>query len=208
MNDIHDTQGEEAYWTQRYHAGLTGWNIGYPATPIAGYVDQLTDPQLRILIPGAGNAFEAEYLFQKGFSQVFVLDIAAPPLQGLLQRVPGFPAEHLIQENFFEHDGQYDLILEQTFFCSFPPTPTNRQEYAQQMYRLLKPGGKLVGLWFRHPLTGPDDQRPFGGSLDEYLSYFTHWFEVRTFEPCYNSIPPRMGNEYFAIMEKAREAAL
>lgn len=56
-------KSEETYWTTRYKEKKTGWDIGYPSTPIKAYADQLTDKQLKILIPGAGNAYEAEYFF-------------------------------------------------------------------------------------------------------------------------------------------------
>ena len=50
------------YWEERYRAGTTGWDIGSPSTPLKEYIDQLQDPSKKILIPGAGNAYEAEYL--------------------------------------------------------------------------------------------------------------------------------------------------
>jgi len=190
---------ERDYWTKRYHNQQTGWNIGYASTPIKEYINQIKDKSLKILIPGAGNAYEAEYLFQQGFQQVHVLDIAQPPLDNLHARVPAFPKEQLIQNDFFEHQGQYDLILEQTFFCSFPPTAENRKSYAKKMYELLKPNGKLVGLWFEIPMR---DKRPFGGTKEEYLSYLEPLFKVKIFEECYNSIPPRQGNELFGIFRK------
>ena len=68
---------EQSYWSQRYLDGHTGWNIGYPSTPIKTYVDQLDNKDISILIPGAGNAYEAEYLWEKGFRNVDVLDIAS-----------------------------------------------------------------------------------------------------------------------------------
>lgn len=190
---------ERDYWTNRYQNQQTGWNIGSVSTPIKEYVDQLEDKSVKILIPGAGNAYEAEYLFQQGFNQVHVLDIAQPPLNNLLERVPDFPEKQLIQEDFFSHQGQYDLILEQTFFCSFLPTKENRMAYAKKIHELLKPKGKLVGLWFEIPMR---DKRPFGGTKEEYLTYFEPYFQVQTFEQCYNSIKPREGNELFGIFRK------
>ena len=62
----------EEYWSKRYEEGQTGWDIGYPSTPIKTYIDQIKDKNLRILIPGAGNAYEAEYIFKEGFKNVFV----------------------------------------------------------------------------------------------------------------------------------------
>lgn len=201
-NNIHNTTSEENFWTQRYQEEKTGWDIGYPSPPITKYFDQVENQDARILIPGAGNAYEAEYLYKAGFKNIFVLDIAAPPLQTLKTRFPDFPEEQLLQTNFFEHQGQYDYIVEQTFFCSFPPLPEYRQAYAQHVYDLLAPGGKLIGLWFNFPLTGDVDKRPFGGDKSEYLSYFESLLKVQTFDDCYNSIKPRQGHEYFGILVK------
>jgi len=190
------------YWTNRYETEQTGWDIGYVSTPIKMYFDQVTDKNLRILIPGAGRGYEAEYLYQIGFQCVDVLDISNLPLLELSERVPDFSKNQLIQGDFFDHKGQYDIVVEQTFFCSFPPTPQLRTAYAKKMYELLKPKGKLVGLWFNMPLTGDMEKRPFGGSKEEYLGYFSPLFDIKTFEPCHNSIPPRAGNELFGIMIK------
>lgn len=201
-NSIYHTSAEEHFWSNRYREGSTGWNIGYPAPPITAYFDQVDDKEARILIPGAGNAYEAEYLHRQDFEQVFVLDIAKAPLDALRKRYPVFPPEQLLHANFFEHKDQYDYIVEQTFFCSFPPLPEHRRAYAAHVHQLLKPGGKLVGVWFNFPLTGSLDKRPFGGSPAEYLSYFEPLFEVQTFAECYNSIPPRQGNELFGIFRK------
>ena len=193
---------EETFWTQRYADQSTGWDIGYPSTPIKTYIDQLEiDKNSKILIPGAGNAYEAEYLHQQGYTNVHVLDISYSPLKNLQTRVPTFPREDLIQGDFFSHKGQYDLILEQTFFCSFEPTLANRSAYSKNMNTLLKPEGKLVGLWFDFNCN-PEGKRPFGGSYKEYLGYFSPYFNIIKFERCYNSIEPRMGSELFAILKK------
>ncbi|GAA4272749.1 methyltransferase domain-containing protein [Aquimarina gracilis] len=193
---------ESEYWTQRYAEDRTGWDIGYVSTPIKEYIDQLSDRNLKILIPGAGNAYEAEYLFKKGFKNVFVLDISQTPLDTFIERVPEFPKSQLLLDDFFTMTGSYDLILEQTFFCSFIPTPENRKAYVVQMANLLKPYGKLVGLWFDIPLTGDMEKRPFGGDKELYLSYLQTHFETKTFEKSYNSILPRQGNELFGIFIK------
>lgn len=202
MFNSEETKAEENYWTQRYVQKNTGWDIGKPSTPLKTYIDQLENKALKILIPGAGNSYEAEYLFNTGFKNVYVLDISEPPLNALKKRVPHFPENQIIQDNFFFHEGNYDLILEQTFFCSFPPTTENRTQYAHKMYDLIKPNGKLVGLWFNFPLTSDMEKRPFGGSKKEYLNYLSPLFKVKTFEKCYNSIPERLGNELFGIFEK------
>lgn len=189
----------ESFWTERYQSGQTGWNVGYPTPPIAEYADQLSDRGLKILIPGAGNAYEAEYLHEKGFTDVTVLDISPVPLQRLAGRFPGFPKDRLVQGNFFDHRGAYDLVLEQTFFCALHPS--QRQDYADKMHELLKPGGRLAGVWFSFPLRDGQELPPFGGSAGEYERYFRNFASCR-FKPCRNSIPPRAGNELFGIIQR------
>lgn len=203
MADIRNTEQEETYWTNRYKDQSTGWDIGYPSEPLKVYIDQLNDKDIRILLPGAGNAYEAEYLYAQGFTNVFVMDISPIPLKNFKDRNPNFPKDQLLETNFFEHKGEYDLILEQTFFCSFEPTKENRKMYGIKMAELLKAKGKLVGLWFDIPLVeGNMDKRPFGGSKAEYLQYLSPYFSVKIFETCYNSIQPRTGQELFGVFLK------
>ncbi len=193
----------ENYWSNRYKTESTGWDLGEPSIPLKTYIDQLENKKIRILIPGAGNAYEAEYLYQLGFKNIFVMDISKIPLDNFKERNPNFSTNQLIAVDFFEHEGKYDLILEQTFFCSFEPTLENRKLYAQKMAELLIPKGKLVGLWFDIPLAeGNFDKRPFGGNKTEYLSYLEPFFDCKTFETCHNSIKPRENQELFGIFIK------
>ena len=197
-----NTQQEENYWSNRYENQLTGWDIGYPSTPLKTYIDQLENKDLKILIPGAGNAYEVAYLFENGFKNTHILDISKIPLTAFVKKYSDFPKTQLLHGNFFEHEEQYDLIFEQTFFCSFPPTDENRTAYAKKMHELLKPNAKLVGLLFDMPLTGDMVKRPFGGTLEMYKKYFSPLFEIKVLERCYNSIESRAGKELFVLFEK------
>lgn len=193
---------QKDYWSQRYVEQNTGWDLGVPSPPLKTYFDQLLNNEIKILIPGAGNSYEAEYLYKNGFHHVDVLDISKYPLDSFSLRNPQFPSDQLIEEDFFNFDGQYDLIIEQTFFCSFPPIQSTRQLYAKKMFQLLKPEGKLVGLWFDFPLKDDLVKRPFGGSKSEYLSYLSPYFKTLVFEKCYNSVASRDPNELFGIFKK------
>ena len=188
----------EAFWNHKYLSGETGWDIGQVSTPIKEYIDQLSDKNLKILIPGGGNSYEAEYLFENGFNNVFVVDISSIPLKNLAERIPSFPKENLLHADFFELEDTFDLILEQTFFCALDPSL--REAYTDKMHQLLKPDGKLVGLLFNIPLN--DDKPPFGGNKDEYEKLFSEKFKIEKMETAYNSIPPRAGNELFFILKR------
>lgn len=182
---------DKDFWNTRYAENETGWDLGAPSTPLKEYIDTLSDKDTRILIPGCGNAHEAEYLHELGFTNLFVIDFAPLALEGFHKRYPDFPEKHLILGDFFEHQAQYDLILEQTFFCAL--NPKLRSAYAKKMHELLAPSGKLAGVMFCFELTeqGP----PFGGSVKEYEGYFGELFETKSMAPCMNSIAPRAGRE-------------
>jgi hypothetical protein len=188
----------DQYWNNRYETNDFGWDIGGVSEPLRKYIEQLDNKNLKILIPGAGNAYEAEFLFNLGFKNVFVLDFAEAPLQNIKKRQPDFPNNQIIQQDFFEHQGQYDLIIEQTFFCAI--NPTLRARYAKHMYSLLASNGKIVGLLFNDVLN--TDKPPFGGNKEDYKKLFKKIFDIKKMEPCYNSIKPREGRELFVIMEK------
>ncbi len=189
----------KAYWENRYRDGQTGWDIGYPAPALTAYIDQLPDKNIRILVPGAGRGYEAAYLWQQGFRNLTVLDIATPPLEAVRAKIPDLPDGNLVQADFFAwQGGPFDLILEHTFFCALPPE--RRPDYARAMHRLLAPCGRLAGLLFDFPLTeaGP----PFGGCEAEYRRLFAPLFTLKRLERANNSIAPRAGTELFFIFEK------
>ena len=186
------------FWDLRYQNNETGWDIGYISTPLKKYIDQLTDKNIKILIPGGGNSYEAEYLHNLDFKNVFVVDISPTALTNLKSRVPDFPKNHLINIDFFKLNNSFDLILEQTFFCAL--TPKLRDNYVLKMNQLLRPNGKLVGLLFNIPLN--KDRPPFGGTKKEYLSYFKTYFKIEIMELSYNSISERTNNELFIKLIK------
>ncbi|NNJ89074.1 MAG: methyltransferase domain-containing protein [Eudoraea sp.] len=192
-------KGSKSYWDQRYLENRLGWDVGNISTPMKEFIDQLPTKDLKILVPGAGNGYEVGYLHEQGFKSVYALDISEKPLSDFNKKYPEFPKNQLLVGDFFDLElNDFDLILEQTFFCAL--LPKYRERYAQKMRELLKEGGCLAGLFFDFPLT--DQGPPFGGNLDMYRSLFTKYFHIRKLERAYNSIPPRQGTELFFIFEK------
>jgi SAM-dependent methyltransferase len=195
------TPSNKEFWEEMWHENRTNWDVGYAAPPITEYIDQLKDKSLKILVPGAGNAYEAEYLHKNGFENVYVMDIASKPLENFKKRVADFPREHLLEQNFFEHQDKYDLIIEQTFFIALDPPLRTR--YTHKINELLNPGGKLVGLLItglEPSVSGP----PFIDTRDEYIKHFEGIFDVKVYETAYNSIKPRAGREMFINFVKIK----
>lgn len=189
---------DKKFWESRYKNKEDDWDIGQISTPIKEYVDQLSDKNTSILIPGCGNGHEAEYLFFQGFKNVTILDITSEPLNNFKKRNPSFPNHQLVCQDFFDHENTYDLILEQTFFCAI--NPKLRKKYVTKMHSLLKKNGKLVGLLFAQEFG--KDHPPYGGSLKEYTNLFSNQFNIKIIEKANNSIKPRIGKELFIIFKK------
>jgi len=184
---------DAGYWNDRYQNNHTGWDVGSVTLPLKQYLDQIRDRSIAILIPGAGNGYEAIYAYHNGFTNVHILDISPLPLDNFIREYPYFPQDQIHQGDFFQHSKKYDLVIEQTFFCSL--IPSQRKNYVKKMKEILVPEGKLIGVLFdtHFEREGP----PFGGSREEYLSLFQVDFTIDIMEPCYNSIPPRLGKELF-----------
>ncbi|WP_099367344.1 methyltransferase domain-containing protein [Sphingobacterium sp. 1.A.4] len=189
---------DQGYWNNRWQHHQLGWDIGYPSTPLVDYINGLENKGISILIPGCGNAYEAAYLLEQGFNNITVIDIAEKAVELVKEKFAGKEGIRIIHGDFFELEGRYDLILEQTFFCALDPAL--RPTYVSKMAELLKVAGQLVGVLFNTQFQrqGP----PFGGSEAEYRPLFEKSMDICVMEPCRNSIPERQGNELFIILKK------
>lgn len=179
---------DKEYWDIRWKNSETGWDIGHISPALRNYIDGLQDKSVSIMIPGCGNAYEAEYLLEKGFTDVTVVDISPAALEQAAERLKGAKT---VCADFFQYVGLHDIIIEQTFFCALDPSL--RKEYVEKMHTLLKPHGVLTGLLFNVDFAkaGP----PFGGAKEEYEGLFSSQFDILKLEDCQESISPRAGTE-------------
>lgn len=184
---------DEAYWTSRWANGHTGWDIGYANPALIHFIEKSIPKSSSILIPGAGNGYEAIWLHENGWTNTTVLDISSIPLRKIGERCPLIPDRQLVHGDFFNYQGTHDFVLEQTFFCALPPRL--RRDYSKKMAELLMPGGVLAGLLFSFPLS--ENGPPFGGSEAEYRSLLQPLFDIKTMETSQMSIKPRLGSEYW-----------
>jgi hypothetical protein len=137
---------------------------------------------------------------QEGFTNITIIDIAQNLVDNLKAKLRQYIEDgrlSILCEDFFTHNGSYDLILEQTFFCAI--NRQLRKQYAQQMHKLLTDNGKVAGVLFDREFEGGP---PFGGNRQEYESYFKPVFSGVQIKLCYNSAKPRTGTELFIILDK------
>ena len=194
----------DEWWSNRYQANDSPWDAGAVTSPLKNYIDQLADKSIAILIPGCGNGYEAEYLLQQGFTNITLTDISTTLCAKLEAKFAAHRSKeiNIICGDFFALQGSYDLVIEQTFFCALDPGL--RTAYAEKIYSLLKPGGKLTGVLFNCAF---QNNPPFGGSESEYRQLFQQKFTIAVLENCYNSIASRSGKELFIKLVKERTGA-
>lgn len=186
-------QLDQSFWNTRWESHQTGWDIGQASPAIIAYMEQYANQDAAILIPGCVNAHEAEWLLQNGFTNITLIDIAPKAVAQLKEKYEKNPSVKIILGDFFQHQGQYDLIIEQTFFCAIEPKL--RQKYVAQSAALLKKNGQIIGVLFNTEFEkeGP----PFSGNTNEYQQLFENQFTIKKMENCYNSIKPRAKAEVF-----------
>lgn len=187
---------DASYWAGLYEDSQTGWDIGYANPQLVAYFKTIQVKDIQILIPGCGNGYEAIWLVKNGFTNVTVVDLVATPLQSIQDQTNG--QIKTIKGDFFDLEGTFDLIVEQTFFCALDPS--FRKKYVEKMEQLLHPDGELVGLLFsiEFERKGP----PFGGLVKEYLPLFSKKLEILEMDTALLSIKPRQGTEVFFRAKK------
>lgn len=190
---------DKDFWNERWKKNETGWDLKAVSPPLKAFFDTIQDKNVSILIPGCGNAYEAAYLLDNGFTNLTLIDIAPTLVEQLLHRFSAYAGKELtvICGDFFKHKGKYDIIVEQTFFCAL--NPTMRTNYVEHMKNLLNADGILTGLLFDKEFEGGP---PFGGCKDEYLQLFSKSFQIELMESCSTSVSPRLGSELFVRFKK------
>jgi SAM-dependent methyltransferase len=187
-------------WNQRYEAGDTPWDKG-EAHPVLR--DMLTHGALsgRVLVPGCGTGHDVRELAGRGLS-VTGLDVAPLALEQA-QRHARVAGESYELGDFFAppsgmHEA-FDGIFEHTCFCAIDPQ--RRTEYVEAAAAVLRPGGRLLAVFFVHP-DNDGEGPPFGCTPEELDGLFAgrfrlleeHW-EIPTYSE-------REGRELLRLYER------
>ena len=109
------------------------------------------------------------------------------------QRQLGALARFVVLGDFFTYDfgaTDFDLIYERTFLCALPPDLW--PAYVNRMAQLLRPKGKLVGVF----LYGEQDEPPpYPLSSEKARELFGKKFSLIKTLPVSDSLPLFGGNE-------------
>ena len=192
---------DSAFWTDLYRIGDTGWDQGEPSPGLVDFLNKNRGGKGRALVPGCGRGHDARALAAAGF-EVIGLDVVETAIQEAhrLAHENGLTPIRFEQADFLNLPdrlrGPYDLIFEHTFFCAIDPA--FRDRYVETAAGLLRPGGKLLGVFYNiQPETGP----PFGCTREELIDRFSPCFCLKT-ESVPRSFPNREGKELLMLWER------
>jgi SAM-dependent methyltransferase len=177
------------FWDVRYAAGETPWDFhGVPAA-LRAFLE--ASPLGSVLILGCGAGYEVREFHEAGW-QVTAIDFSPVAVERARSEL-GTLASRVVEGDFFTHEfgaNRFDVIYERTFLCALPPDfwPA----YVNRMAQLLRPEGKLVGIFFYGQQTDPP---PYPLSPEKASELFCEKFSLPKTVPVSDSLPIFQGNE-------------
>ena len=190
---------DPAFWSERYASGVLPWDLGQPSPPLVRLLSTLDVAAFpRVLVPGAGNGYDAIFAARRGH-RVVAVDFARAPVDRLGALAE--PRLTAVQGDLFalppEAAGPHDIVVEHTCFCAVEPA--RRAEYVRVVASALRPGGVLAAVFFTHGRPGGP---PWTTDADEIRTLFGEAFNVAGLEIPADSVPDRRGQETLAALER------
>ena len=198
---MNDKEYSRKDWQDHYESNDLGWDLGQVAPPFVKLWEEGKLPVGKVLVPGCGRGHEVLFLVENGF-EVTAIDFskgAVTYLENALKE-RGLNCRVLHQDFFCLdgfHDGIYDLVLEQTFFCAI--APRQRKNYIENVSRILRPGGILVGLFYN---TDKEGGPPYNTTCEDIEISFSKYFKIQQLEKTLLSAEQRKNKEWLGILEK------
>ena len=199
---MEDPVNTAEFWEACYESEMDGWDIGGPTPVFERLATKI--PKGRICVIGCGRGYDAVTFAKAGF-EVTAIDFAKTAVLASRENARKEEVEMtVLREDFFDlpdelHD-QFDYVLEYTCFCAI--NPERRFEYDRVIWKLLKPEGKLLGLFFPLDKNVDEGGPPWGVNISELHALFgLHW-NLESEEMPKESIEPRADREIMMIWKK------
>ena len=198
-------------WNTCYREGETPWDKGAPAPPL---VDWLAAPGHRldgeVLVPGCGFGHDVRAIAAVGQAgAVCGLDLSPAALEWA-RRIPTVGRETYVEADLFalppEFAGRFDWVFEHTCFCAIDPA--RRPEYVRAVAGALRPGGRLLAIFYVDPwkegeTPPPGGGPPFGTSAAELDALFAAHFDIQAEWVPARTYPGREGRERMRLLVRA-----
>jgi SAM-dependent methyltransferase len=179
------------FWDARYASGETPWD--FRGVPGALKAFLKTSRAGGALIPGCGSAYEVRAFDEAGWN-VAAIDFSPIAVERARAEL-GVLSNSVLQDDFFRHDfgsQRFDLIYERTFLCALPPDLW--PAYVKRMKQLLRPSGKLAGIFLYGDQAEPPPYPLTPAKASELLG--KHFSLIKTL-PVTDSLPLFAGHEYW-----------
>jgi SAM-dependent methyltransferase len=187
-------------WNRRYEEEDTPWDKG-EAHPVLR--DMLAHGALsgRVLVPGCGTGHDVRELARRGL-HVVGLDLAPLALERAGNHAPVADETYVLGDLFDlppEWRGAFDGVFEHTCFCAIDPR--RRADYVAAVADTLRPGGRLLAVFFLDP--GHDgDGPPFGCTTAELEGLFGRSFRLIAEHVEIPTYAEREGRELLRLYER------
>jgi SAM-dependent methyltransferase len=161
-------------WDGAYVDGSMPWDRGAPAPPLVAFLEG-HEMKGRVLVPGCGWGHDVRALAGAG-AEVTGLDISPKAVEraGEVEKAGG---EKYMLGNLFDLEegmrGAFDWVFEHTCFCAIDPSM--RAAYVEAVWGALKPGGKLLGVFYLNPYDeehARGEGPPHGSTVEEIEGLF------------------------------------
>lgn len=175
-------------WQVRYQKGDTPWDKGF-TTPVLSelieYKPLFFGEAKRFFVPGCGFGYDAQALAETG-SSVLGVDIAEVAVEKAREMESQKGELSFELGDIFKLgeslSARFDFVWEHTCFCALDPSL--RSQYVEQMWKVLKRGGAVLGVFFINPKLKAGEGPPFGASREEIRKLFAPYFQLEwEYEP-------------------------
>ena len=186
-------------WEAQYQKGETPWDKGAPSPGLLDFLAREPLPG-RVLVPGCGAGHDVRAIAPQA-DEVIGLDIA-PSALAAARSFPAIGSERYDLANLFDLPetlrGSFDWVWEHTCFCAIDPAM--RPAYVEAVAGALKPGGKLLAIFYLDPGNHrPDEGPPFEVSIPQLDALFASRFTVECEWLPQHAYPGREGREWMRL---------
>ena len=230
MDQHHPPVSTASFWDGLYAAGQDGWELGGPSPALEAWLETggrfeasgITrmsadwgsagaisgPPQVkiaeapRVAVPGSGRGHDARLLARQGY-RVAAFDFSEAAV-GEARRLAAAEGVDVVveQRDVFtlaqDHAGAFDGVWEYTCFCAIDPG--RRQEYADVLHTILRPGGLLLACFY--PLREGADGPPFPVSRVDIDRALAGRFTILDGRPPARSVERRRGLEWLVLARR------
>ena len=186
-----------AFWNQRYASGETPWVLHKIPAALRSFLKR-TRRKGRVLIPGCGTDHGVIKVFADAGFEVTAIDFSPVALAETKKALGNFNGK-IMRTDFFKSDfgRRFDLVYERTFLCSMHPR--NWAQYAKRVAELLRPDGKLIGIFFYG--TEPEPP-PYPINKTQAAKIFGKYFRLLRDLKVSDSVPMFAGMERWQEWER------